>query len=77
MISLKSWAFQRPFCTPTGGFVLARTAPEAISLIHFAHGYCSNTKVFCAETGREYTDEPSSYAPEDFLNENLSKTKSV
>lgn len=44
----KSWAFERPYCSPSGGVVTASHYKEAIALVHLAHGYCSGTTVSCA-----------------------------
>ena len=54
---MKSWAFNRPYCNPPSGNVLAKTANEAIKLVHYMHGFASDTSVFCAETGEEKTDD--------------------
>lgn len=51
---MKNWAFTRNMCTPSGGFVLAETAEEALKLINFAYGY-TETTVYCAATGEKVT----------------------
>lgn len=53
---IKSWAFRRPDCSPRGGMVLARTGVEAMKLVHYAYGFASYSRVFCAETDEEYED---------------------
>lgn len=49
--TLKAWAFRRPYCTPEGGILVAKTATEAIALVNAAYGCASGTTVYCAETG--------------------------
>ena len=44
----KSWAFNRPYCSPNGGMVKASHYKEAIQLVHLAYGYASGTTVSCA-----------------------------
>lgn len=55
--SMKSWAFSRPYCSPTSGILQAKTADEAIDLIHKAYGFASNTSVYCSETKERKTDK--------------------
>lgn len=57
MKTLKSFAFRRPYCSPPSGFVTAYTGPEALELVHYAHGYADRTRVFCALTGEEWLEE--------------------
>ncbi len=54
--SLKSWAFSRPYCSPEGGNVVAKTPQEAIKLVHYAYGFASDTSVYCAETGETFVE---------------------
>lgn len=54
---LINWAFNRPHCTPSGGFVLAYSAEEAISLVHSAYGYASDTSVESPLLGEEWRDD--------------------
>lgn len=53
---MKSWGFKRPYCNPSSGNVLAYSADEAIKLVHFMHGFTSNTEVYCAETNERKKD---------------------
>jgi len=55
--SLVNWAFRRPCCAPEGGFVLAYTAAEAISLVHGAYGYASSTSVFSPLLNERWQDQ--------------------
>jgi hypothetical protein len=54
---IKSWAFKRPRCNPASGNMLAKTADEAIKLVHYAHGFASNTEVYCAENDERKIDK--------------------
>jgi len=45
MDDMKNWSFNRPYCSPNSGFVMARTGEEAIALVNGAYGYCSGTNV--------------------------------
>jgi len=56
-VSFKTWAFQRPYCYATNGFVQAKTGPEALELVHAAYGFCNNATVFCAETKETWNDK--------------------
>lgn len=55
-VAIRSWAYRRDGYSPDSGNVLAKTAKEALKLVHFMHGYASNTTVFCAETGEKWVD---------------------
>ena len=57
--TLKSWAYTRPYCQPASGNVVAKTASEALQLVHRMHGYANGTRAFCAETGEEWLDDYS------------------
>lgn len=56
--SFKGWAFRRDGYNPDGGFVIAKTASEAFSLVQYMHGPASGVTVFCAETNQEFVDGP-------------------
>ena len=56
-IPMKSWAFHRPYCNPASGIIQAKTADEAIDLIHNAYGFASNTSVYCSETKERKSDK--------------------
>ena len=40
---MKIFIVYRPYCTPSGFNVIAKSAKEARNLAHAAYGYCSNT----------------------------------
>lgn len=52
---LRSWAFQRPYMHTAGGVVLARSAKEALELVEYAYGSCTDTSVYCPSTGERNT----------------------
>ena len=52
----KTWAFKRPYCSPSSGCVLAKTSDEAMKLIYYMYGVASNTEIYCAETEEQYKD---------------------
>ena len=60
---LRSWAFKRPYCKPSAGFVLARSGAEALKLLNFAYGFCTDAKVYCAETNEQASQEYESDRP--------------
>ena len=53
---MKSFAFNRPYCSPEGGLVCAVDFADAIDLVHSAYGYASNTRVYDAQTKQWYNE---------------------
>ena len=44
---LRSWAFNRPPCSPSCGIINASHYKEALQLVYLAYGHCSGTTVSC------------------------------
>lgn len=55
-MKMTNYAFRRPYCSPSGGFVLANSPAEAIDLINHAFGY-TDTTVYDPETKIKWLGE--------------------
>lgn len=56
MKEFKTWAFRRPFCSPSTGTLQAKTGKEALKLVHYMYGFASDTEVYCMETEEKHKD---------------------
>lgn len=43
MTKNKTYMFHRPYCSPSIGYVAARSAKKAVELVHAKYGYADKT----------------------------------